>query len=135
METKKLFDDEVRRLRASNGLIDLVDEAHDNAVAHGFYDGIASIVKSLPGDRLVDEARMNFVLAQIGKICSEAGEAVSVIQKQGLRSGDLLEELADVVIRTLDLAGYLGHASNFSQILLWKMEKNRVRPRLHGGLC
>lgn len=134
MEKQNLFQDEIRRRRAWDGIEDLVVEAHDNAVAHGFYKEHRDAILEVPdGFRL--ELERNFVLAQIAKIGSELGEAVEVIQKQGHNNDALIEELSDVVIRTLDLVGFLSTPDNFSSALMWKMEKNRKRPYLHGKLC
>ena len=77
---------------AINGM---ASDIHLNAVKHGFYeeadDMIAYLaVNDLPG--LVKVAKTNFVLAQIAKIASEAGEAVSAIQHGNWN--ELPEELA-----------------------------------------
>lgn len=40
------------------------------------------------------------------------------------------EELADAIIRILDIVGYYG-LENFGNILVSKIETNRNRPRLH----
>jgi phosphoribosyl-ATP pyrophosphohydrolase len=109
-------------------------DIHCNAVMHGFYeeadDMIAYLaVNDLPG--LVKVAKTNFVLAQIAKIASEAGEAVSAIQHGNWN--ELPEELADIVIRTLDLAAYLGYP--IGDVIIAKMEKNKNRPYKHGKEC
>jgi NTP pyrophosphatase (non-canonical NTP hydrolase) len=53
--------------------------------------------------------------------------------EDALRKGDyahIAEELADVVIRTADLAGGLGF--DLEKAIEEKMERNKHRPRLHG---
>lgn len=71
-------------------------------------------------------------------IVSEACEALKADRDEHdpqIRQMEILEELADVVIRTLDLAhkvsGYGGQKS-FGRILLEKMETNRQRSPKHG---
>ena len=112
----------------------MASEIHDNAVKHGFYeeadDMIAYLaVNDLPG--LVKVTKTNFVLAQLAKIMSEGGEAVAAIQHDEWE--ELPEELADIVIRTLDLADYLGYP--IGDVILAKMEKNKNRPYKHGKVC
>ena len=101
---------------------DLTKEAHQNALKHGFWEDI---------DRL-------FIASEYGKnavignmlmlIVSEIAEA-----QDGLRKGDkdnFKEELADIVIRTADLAGGLG--IDLEAEIIKKMEKNKKRPYKHG---
>jgi NTP pyrophosphatase (non-canonical NTP hydrolase) len=101
---------------------DLTKEAHQNALKHGFWEDI---------DRL-------FITSEYGKnavignmlmlIVSEIAEA-----QDGLRKGDkdnFKEELADIVIRTADLAGGLG--IDLEAEIIKKMEKNKKRPYKHG---
>ena len=62
-------------------------------------------------------------------ITSEIGEAV-----EALRDGDMAgfhEELADIIIRTLDLAACTG--GDMDSMVHAKIEKNRGRPYLHNG--
>ena len=109
--------------------------AHENATTHGFYDDIDNLIDYLTVNdqpRLAEIAQRNFILAQLAKICCEVGECVEVIQKQRYYEG-LSEELADIAIRTADLAGYLGY--HHGTDIAAKMERNANRPRLHGKLC
>ena len=67
--------------------------------------------------------------AIIALIHSEASEAL-----EAFRKGDpvhFLEEMADVVIRSLDCVG--GLTCSFEQIVLEKIEKNKKRGFRHGG--
>ncbi|MEM7143603.1 MAG: MazG nucleotide pyrophosphohydrolase domain-containing protein [Verrucomicrobiota bacterium] len=69
------------------------------------------------------------VPAMIALIHSEASEAL-----EGFRENDKAnfeEELADVIIRTLDCASGLG--LNLDQAVATKLDKNRSRPHRHGG--
>ena len=112
----------------------LCHEAHDIAVDHGFYEEQVDLEEYLASKDEPDKhalATTNFTLAQIAKIASEVGEAVGAIQH-----GEYLqlhEELADVVIRVMDLAGYLDF--RLGDCVMLKMEKNRKRPWKHGKLC
>lgn len=109
--------------------------AHRNAAGHGFYDDIDNIMDYFSVNdqpRLAEYARRDFVLGQLAKIASEIGECVEVIQKQRFYEG-LNEELADITIRTMDLADYLGF--HHGHDVAAKMERNSSRPRLHGKLC
>lgn len=109
-------------------------EAHETAVEHGFYDEIDEIEEYLREKEEPEkdaEVRTMFILAQLSKIGSEVGEAVGAIQH-----GEYLqlhEELADIVIRTFDLADYLG--CRLGDCIVLKMKKNENRPYKHGKLC
>ena len=119
----------------ANMLNQLAFEAHTNAVKHGFYSDIDELTESLYES---DKPHMNyvanrdFILAQLAKIASEVGEAVAVIQHDPNYKG-LNEELADITIRTMDLASFLSY--NHGNDVIAKMEKNKNRPIKHGKLC
>ena len=108
--------------------------AHSNAVAHGFYDDSSILLKFLEvhdEPKIHEAARRDFVLAQLAKIGCEVGEAVDAIQHgEELK---LFEELADIIIRTLDLAGYLD--CKIGDWVVEKMKKNMTRPYKHGKTC
>lgn len=114
----------------------IVEAAHENAVEKGFYDDIEAMTGFLSGQRqqaLCAAAKRDFALAQLAKIMSEGGEAVAEVQKRGVHAESFGEELADIVIRVCDLAGYLD--INLGKAIHQKMEKNKTRPRLHGKFC
>ncbi len=122
--------------------------AHANSRAKGFYDDddiITSGVEMSNKDFMAIRRRL--ILARLAMIGSEVGEAVDAIRKSDVnvtafmvRSVDgVLEgtehgnELADIVIRTMDLAEYMG-------INLWaeiqaKHAYNLTRERQHGKLA
>ena len=109
--------------------------AHENAVGHGFYDAIDNMMDYLSVNdqpKIGEDTRRNFVLAQLAKIASEVGECVAVVQKQRFYEG-LSEELADITIRTMDLAAYMNFQHGHD--VAAKMERNSSRPRLHGKIC
>lgn len=113
----------------------VADEAHTIAVKHGFYTDQYDMqdyftVNDQPEKLAISER--DFVLAQLAKIGSEVGEAVAVVQKEPQYDG-LAEELADIVIRTFDLASFMGY--HFGEDIMEKMEKNKARPMRHGKIC
>lgn len=110
--------------------------AHNTAVEHGFYAEHSELMHTLEGNdadmRLVEAAERDFVLAAIAKISSECGEAVAAIQ-HGEEEDKIVEELADVIIRTFDLCGFLD--ADLGETLVRKMQYNKTRPYKHGKLC
>lgn len=67
--------------------------------------------------------------SKLALLHSEVSEAL-----EAYRAGDLenfIEELADTLIRTMDIAG--GVTDDFKSHVLKKMEKNRNRGIRHGG--
>lgn len=120
---------------AAKFINEISHDAHTNAINHGFYEDIAELIEYLSVNdqpRLVKIAQRNFVLAQLAKIASEIGEAVAAIQHDEFME-HLPEELADISIRTYDLADFLGYHHGFDVVA--KMEHNRNRPRMHGKTC
>lgn len=110
----------------------LADEIYETAQAKGFWD--------IEG--YSDEAMIPLKLALIH---SEVTEALDVHRKEydddegdpltgltPMQEDDFLEELADVVIRVLDVVGSLDAGVSFGEIILSKMEKNQGRPYRHG---
>lgn len=119
---------------SSNILLNILAyAAHANALTHGFYDDHRELIAKLDNDpEAVEEAKRTFTLAQIAKISGECGEAVSAIQ-HGEAVESVATELADVIIRTLDLGGYLG--VDMGDIVISKMKYNENRPYKHGKVC
>lgn len=107
----------------------LAAEIHQWARGKGFYDRERLTVRdSVLGDvegRVENPSMPAEKLMLIVSECSEVLEA--------LRDGDReneAEELADIVIRVLDYAGWRGISLDHE--IGKKMEKNRARPHLHG---
>jgi len=100
----------------------LIKEIHENAVNKGFWEDYEDAV-------YVSSKYINVYISQfLMLIVGEASEA-----QEGLRKNDyenFKEELADIVIRTFDLAG--GLDIDLESEILAKMSKNRERPYLHG---
>lgn len=74
-----------------------------------------------------DESR--YVASLLALIHSEVSEALEEV-RVGNREA-FLEEMADVLIRTLDLVG--GLTTNFDSVVWSKLEKNKSRGHRHGG--
>lgn len=107
-------------------LDELAVAIHANAVEKGFWD---------PNN---EETHTIFYLKQIAMIHSECSEVLEAIRKE---KGDdqVVEELADIVIRVLDLYQGLredGYTSeSLDAVLLRKTNVNRERDRMHGVLA
>lgn len=115
----------------------IVREAHKNAAEHGFWDGERD-----PNDLDIAEVR-RIVAEKIALIHSEASEALEDVRMvagaeelsrcrispTGKPVG-FASELADIVIRVADLAGWL-RVDLEAEIAL-KMQHNAGRPRKHG---
>jgi NTP pyrophosphatase (non-canonical NTP hydrolase) len=101
-------------------LDELAEEIHFTAVDKGFW----------PED--VDDI---FIAKQCMMIVSEVTEAMEAVRKDK-GSMEVVEELADIIVRTLDLwkgmhdNGYVGHSLDYT--LQEKIEKNKDRPERHG---
>lgn len=102
---------------------------HKNAVEHGWYEGVTP-----------ETLDLHFIPAKLALIHSEISEALEVYRKFGTPApgrshpcghGSFGEELADAVIRILDLAGFLD--IDLEHCILAKHEYNKTRPYRHGG--
>lgn len=111
---------------------ELADEISEIASQKGFWD--------YPG--IGDDGLIPLKLALVHTEISEAleahrefyggEEASSYTGMTPKQEQDFSEELADAVIRILDLIGFYGLGEDFGDILIAKIEKNRERPYLHG---
>ena len=105
-----------------NGLDALASVIHETAVIKGFWGG----------PRNYDQIGNKLALVH-----SEVTEVLEAIRKNK-GSKEVVEEMADVLIRLLDLysamhiAGFIKHS--LDEELNLKMEKNILRQRLHGNL-
>lgn len=102
----------------------IIEQAHKNATVKGFWNTPQSFPESL---------------ALIHSELSEAledfrdGRPVDVIYSDGNgKPCGIPVELADVIIRICDLAGY--HNIDLETAILRKMQYNRERPHMHGKI-
>ena len=109
--------------KVSTDLDELAFQIHSNAVDKGFWE---------PNNGTI------FYLKQIAMIHSECSEVLEAIRKE---KGDdvVVEELADIIIRTLDLwAGLVrdGYTKeSIKESLFNKVEYNSGRDKMHGVLA
>lgn len=107
-------------------LDDIAHTIHANAVEKGFWDANT------------EENRVIFYLKQLAMIHSEVSETLEAIRKE--KGPDLVvEELADIVIRVLDLWAGMSwdHYTNKSlkDAIAEKVKINSSRPKMHGVLA
>ena len=91
---------------------ELVQLCHQTAKAKGFWEASDNI-----GEKLM-------------LIVTEVAEAMEELRKEEFNEAAFNEELADILIRTFDLAGYLN--LDLGNMINRKMDKNKKRPYLHG---
>ena len=99
---------------------------HETAVEKGFWDALGS---------LPEEDKFVFYAKQIAMIHSEATEVLEALRKSKGHE-EVVEELADIIIRVCDL--YEGLRENgevvfsLNKTVRSKARINRGRPKLHG---
>ena len=112
-------------------LTQIATDIHQTAQEKGFW---------VPSSEFIQQMNTKLLL-----IVSEVAEAMEVLRKPYggentefyqryemdiFQLADFLEELADIVIRTFDLAQFFSDVQ-FPKIILDKMEKNQARPHMH----
>lgn len=110
------------KLVTDYGLDALAAVLHETAIEKGFWEG----------PRNYDQIGNKLAL-----IHSEVTEVLEAIRKNK-GSQEIVEEMADVLIRLLDLYAAMRNATfiehSLDESLFNKMEKNNLRPKLHGNL-
>lgn len=101
----------------------LAKRAYVTALNHGFHERVVT----WPDDGGARDAR--HILSWLMLITSEVSEAAEEVRKGTPEK--FVDELADVIIRTIDVAEALG--LDIEQAVLAKMAKNDARPFKHGG--
>lgn len=109
-------------------LDNLARNVHDNARQKGFWDYMYPQPKSDP---------FIFFAKQIAMIHSEGTEVLEALRKS--KGGDqVVEELADIIIRVVDLYQGLVNAGeaedSLEDVVIRKTMINRNRPKMHGLL-
>jgi NTP pyrophosphatase (non-canonical NTP hydrolase) len=108
----------------------MAQKIHLNATEKGFWDYMYLDVEP-KADPFI------FYAKQIAMIHSEATEVLEAMRKTKGQD-QVVEELADIIIRVLDLYGGLkiqGQVQDSLDLVMdIKMRKNTERPRLHGVL-
>ena len=106
-----------------HGIDELAFQIHNNAIDKGFWEANNGLI---------------FYMKQIAMIHSEATEALEAMRKE--EGGEtVVKELADIIIRTLDLwAGLVrdGYTKkSIEESLVEKVNYNTQRERMHGVLA
>jgi len=109
-------------LATDYGLDVLAALLHETAIEKGFWDKPKNF--DVFGNKLA-------------LVHSEVTEVLEAMRKNK-GSEEIVEEMVDILIRTLDLyasmrnGGFVEHS--LDEVLFNKMQKNKVRPKLHGNL-
>ena len=108
----------------------MAKEIHRNAAEKGFWDYMYSNAEPV-GDKFI------FYGKQLAMIHSEVTETLEALRKSKGQD-QVVEELADIIIRVLDLYEGLKHAGevedSLHDVLLKKIAINTARPKMHGVL-
>lgn len=111
------------------GFDTLAADIHAWARGKGFYDRERlRVVDPVTGDVEGRPVNPSLPAEKLMLIVSEAAEALEALRDDDRENE--AEEVADIVIRVLDYAAWRG--ISLDREIAAKMDKNQVRPRLHG---
>lgn len=111
-------------------LIDrLAEVVYDNNEQKGFWDHPNDPLTMVPLKLALIHSEISEALAVHRDVYDDEGED-SVIGMTPMQEDDFTEELADIAIRLLDLAG--GYELELGDAIVTKIEKNKGRPPKHG---
>jgi NTP pyrophosphatase (non-canonical NTP hydrolase) len=113
---------------------------YERTLSIGLLDGLASTLHTTALDKGFwdEEVTISFVLAKLALVHSEVSEVLEAIRKeQG--EAKVVEEMADIIIRLLDLYAGMCDANmiqtSLDDAIAEKLEKNKTRPKMHGVLA
>lgn len=114
----------------------LADTIHAEVRVNGFYDAYDQLFSTLDEPEEREQLKLMSVGQKLALVTSEVGELVEAfrkprISKKLLTHTEAEEEMADVVIRLLDLAAFLG--MDIEGAMQAKLAYNRTRTYMHGG--
>ena len=104
-------------MKSLKSIQSLAKEIHKNSRDKRFWDDYET------------PTNFHWIATKMALINSEVCEALEELRKGGGRD-KIGEELADVIIRTIDLAEGMG--IDIAQKIVDKIEKNKLREPLHG---
>ena len=109
----------------------IVEQAHKTSVAHGWW---SSDEDTIPAKLLLIHSEVSEAVEAYCKPLEGTwnGKPLSLTQPYlGYHPEGFVVELADIIIRVADIAGYLG--LDLTEAMLAKLEYNKTRPARHGG--
>ena len=113
---------QMNNLVTDYGLDALSAVLHETAIEKGFWEGTINYDK---------------VGNKLALVHSEVTEVLEAIRKNK-GSEEVVEEMADVIIRLLDIYAAMRNSGDLThsldEVLDKKINKNKERPRLHGNL-
>lgn len=114
------------------GLDELAGVIHERGCAKGFWDRAKIALPDDPTEPRYAPSRQvdnpSVIPEKLALVHSEVSEALDALRDDDQEH--FAEELADVLIRTLDIAAFCG--LSMDEAVTAKLEKNLGRPRLNG---
>ena len=119
-------------------LNELRDVVHQNAVEHGFYEtASANKLEEIPEKLCLIHSEVSEALEvyrEVGFMPQEAFAAPRYTESADRKKPTGFDsEMADIIIRTLDLAGFLG--IDIERAVMEKHKFNASRAFKHGKVC